>query len=63
MRQVLHDLGVATPEVLKAGDAAFEKSRGNIRDALRLLYDQFADGQLSVPKEPKEFDISPPASS
>lgn len=46
MKRLLDDLDVATPEVLAAGDQAFRDSRGNIREAFRLLYDQFADGRL-----------------
>jgi hypothetical protein len=46
MRQLIDDLGIATPTVLSAGEIAFDLAGGNIREAFGLLYDQFADGRL-----------------
>jgi hypothetical protein len=47
MKQLLNDLDIATPEVLEAGEIAFRNAKGNMREAFRSLYDQFADGCLS----------------
>jgi hypothetical protein len=44
---LIRDLDLDVPEIQSAGAAALEKSNGNIRDALRELYDQFASGQFN----------------
>jgi len=44
MTQVLVDLKLDHPAFLSAGEAAFAKHGGNIRNALRDLYDQCAAG-------------------
>ena len=47
MTQLLNDLDLDQPEIIQAGKLAFEKHQGNIRDALRDLYDQCADGKFN----------------
>ncbi|MGY8748092.1 MAG: hypothetical protein ACKVHR_08570 [Pirellulales bacterium] len=47
MRSVLLDLGLRDPAILASGNQAFENSGGNIREALRELYDQFASGRFN----------------
>jgi len=44
MTAVLFDLKLEQPEILSAGEIAFAKHNGNIRNALRDLYDQCASG-------------------
>ena len=44
MTAVLVDLKLDQPEILAAGEIAFAKHHGNIRNALRDLYDQCAAG-------------------
>ncbi len=44
MTEVLVDLQLDQPEFLSAGEIAFAKHNGNIRNALRDLYDQCAAG-------------------
>lgn len=46
MKQLLEELGLNQTEILAAAHDAFEKNGGNIRMALRELYDQFAAGQF-----------------
>ncbi|MDB2686780.1 hypothetical protein N9Y42_06170 [Mariniblastus sp.] len=46
MTQLIKDLGFVDPSVVKAGQAAFKKCRGNVREAFLELYDRFADGDL-----------------
>lgn len=48
MQQLIADLGIATPAVLSASEIAFDRAGGNIREAFGLLYDQFADGRLTL---------------
>ena len=48
MTDVLVDLNLDHPQVILAGQVAFEKHDGNIRNALRELYDQFAAGAFRV---------------
>ena len=55
MRQMLVELGLSDPEFEAAGRRSFIRSRGNIREALRLMYDQIADGHLTVPKNFREI--------
>jgi hypothetical protein len=47
MKSVLTDLGLEDPAVQDAGLRAFENSDGNIREALRELYDQFSTGRFN----------------
>ena len=47
MSQILKDLDLDSPEIQVAGAAAFAKSKGNIREALRDLYDQFSSGRFN----------------
>ena len=47
LTDVLVDLDLGHPQIILAGQVAFEKHDGNIRDALRDLYDQFAAGLFS----------------
>lgn len=49
MAQIVDDLKIGSPQVNAAAMDAFQKTHGNIRDALRLLYDQFARGKLADP--------------
>ncbi len=44
---LLRDLDLDLPEIQSAGADALKKSNGNIRDALRDLYDQFASGRFN----------------
>ena len=46
MTELLKDLGFVEPHVIEAGYAAFERCRGNVREAFLELYDQFAVGSL-----------------
>ena len=48
MSAVLDDLGLVEREYQSAGRNAFRANRGNIRDALRQLYDLFADRKLAI---------------
>ena len=48
MIQLLEDLGFTELSVIEAGQAAFERCRGNVREAFLELYDQCASGQLTV---------------
>ncbi len=48
MIQLLDDLGFTDARVVEAGQAAFERCRGNVREAFLELYDQFASGDLTV---------------
>lgn len=48
MIQLLEDLGFTEGHVVKAGQAAFERCRGNVREAFLELYDQCASGELTV---------------
>ena len=52
LAHVVGQLGLDTPTVQAAALEAFHRSRGNIRDALRLVYDQFANESLPVPSPP-----------
>ena len=45
--EILKDLNLDLPEIQSAGVIAWEQSNGNIRDALRDLYDQFASGRFN----------------
>lgn len=47
MRSVVGDLGLNDPAIQAAARLTFENSGGNIRDALRDLYDQFAAGRFN----------------
>ncbi len=47
LADILVELGLDYPEVQAAGAAAFKVARGNIRAALRDLYDQFASGRFN----------------
>ncbi|MFT5301610.1 MAG: ABC-type phosphate/phosphonate transport system ATPase subunit [Mariniblastus sp.] len=47
MRDLLEELGLNAPEIQAAGQIAFRKSQGNIRTALRDLYDQFSSGEFN----------------
>lgn len=47
MRSVLFELGLRDPAIVASGNQAFENSGGNIREALRELYDQFASGRFN----------------
>ena len=47
MEAVLIDLKLDHPEILSAGEIAFARHDGNIRNALRDLYDQFAAGEFN----------------
>ena len=47
LANLLQDLGLDTPEIQSAGAIALEQSQGNIRTALRVLYDQFASGRFN----------------
>jgi len=47
MKTVLTDLGLKDPAVHDAGLRALENSGGNIREALRELYDQFSAGRFN----------------
>jgi len=49
MDSLLRKLGLKQAAHLSAGQIAFQQAGGNIRDAFRLLYDQFADGSLALP--------------
>ena len=44
MQQILDELELSQPEIISAAQIAFAKNNGNIRNALRELYDQFAAG-------------------
>lgn len=46
MEQILVDLGLDEPAIQSAGAEALQQANGNAREALRDLYDQFANGQL-----------------
>jgi len=46
MTDLLIDLDLGDSQITRAGTVAFEKHDGNIRNALRDLYDQFAAGCL-----------------
>ena len=46
--QLLGDAGLGGIEVIQAGRQALAQSRGNIRDAMRLLYDDLAMGRLAL---------------
>lgn len=52
LTHVLKQLGLDKPEVHAAALKAFHLTRGNIRDALRLVYDQFADESLPASASP-----------
>jgi len=47
MSQILKDLNLDAPVIQSTGAAAFAKSNGNIREALRDLYDQFSSGRFN----------------
>lgn len=47
MSQVLRALGLEQPEIVAAGQTSFDAANGNVRDALRDLYDQFASGRFN----------------
>jgi energy-coupling factor transporter ATP-binding protein EcfA2 len=49
MDSMLLELDLDQTVYRSAGRDAFQQAGGNIRDALRLLYDQFADGSLPLP--------------
>ena len=44
IQQILDELELSQPEIISAAQIAFAKNNGNIRNALRELYDQFAAG-------------------
>lgn len=48
MAQILKELGLDIPEIQLAAADAFTRRNGNIRDALRDLYDQFASGRFNT---------------
>lgn len=48
MCAVMRELGLNRPEFLLAAKQAFRRHNGNIREALRLLYDQFASETLRL---------------
>ena len=50
MTRLLKDLGFVDPSVVEAGQIAFKRCRGNVREAFLELYDQFADGTLVYPE-------------
>ncbi|MEL7496952.1 MAG: hypothetical protein AAFN77_05040 [Planctomycetota bacterium] len=52
MHAVVLDLGLDEPAIQAAAMVAFRRSRGNIRDALRLMYDQFANESLRQRSNP-----------
>lgn len=47
MKDLLIELGFEQKEILLAGKHAFEEHGGNVRMALRDLYDQFANGRYN----------------
>ena len=47
LREILQDLQLSQPDIIAAGEQAFLRSRGNIRDTLRALYDLYAMGEFS----------------
>lgn len=46
LHDVLSDLNLHDPAIISAGEREFAKYNGNIRDALRELYDQLARGDF-----------------
>ncbi len=47
LREILQDLQLSQPEIIAAGEQAFLRARGNLRDTLRELYDLYARGEFS----------------
>ena len=45
---LLKDLGLGDPSVVEAGQVAFKRCRGNVREAFLELYDRFADGTIKL---------------
>ena len=49
IRELVEELGLGADEILTASEHALAHHTGNVRDALRSMYDQIAIGKLAVP--------------